>query len=89
MFLEHIMKILNVSSERNVDITVARDMIMNDDNISLKDIRPAYKFISDYYDEVTKCRSLKMDDKLKELVGAYEKNDTELFNKIREDIKNL
>lgn len=89
MFLEYIMKILNVSSDKAVDITVARDMIINDDNISLKDIRPAYKFISDYYDEITKCHRLKMDYKIKEFVGAYEKNDIELFNKIREDIKNL
>lgn len=87
--LNYIMKILNVSRDKNVDILVARDMIVNDENISLNDIRPASNFISDYYDEITKCRRLNRDDKIKEFVNAYDKKDDALFNKIRKEIKVL
>ena len=67
---ENIIKILDKSKSGNVDILVARDMIIAEEKANFDEMNQASDFISAYYDTITKCRRLGDNDTIKALVEA-------------------
>lgn len=86
MFYDYVMKILDVSRKRDVDVLVARDMIISEDKIAFDVISPSSNFISRYYDEVTKCRRLGKDELLRKFITAYTNSDKKEFDTLRNEI---
>lgn len=80
----NVIKILDLSREKEVDILVARDMLYGNGNDTA--ISEAYDFIDKNYVVVTKCRRLKDNDSIKKLVSLYGKDDV-AFKELCEKIK--
>ena len=79
---ENIIKILDKSKAENVDILVARDKVIAEENISYEEMKQASDFIGDYYDTITKCRRLGDNETIKSLVEADNKERKEIIKKV-------
>ena len=79
---ENIIKILDKSKAENVDILVARDKVIAEENISYEEMKQASDFIGDYYDTITKCRRLGDNETIKALVEADNKERKEIIKKV-------
>lgn len=76
MLYEVITKILDKSKEKRVDILVARDMLIAEDNVLEADvIRSAYKKLSNYYTPITTFRRENKPELIKELCNLIESDD--------------
>lgn len=76
MLYEVITKILDKSKEKGVDVLVARDMLIAEDNIlEAGVIRSAYKKLSDYYTPITTFRRENKPELIKELCTLIEADD--------------
>ena len=84
---EKIIKILDKSKAENVDILVARDKIIAEENISYEEMKKASDFIGDYYDTVTKCRRLGDNDTIKALVEADDKGRKEIVKEVADRVE--
>lgn len=69
----NVIKILDTSRDKKVDVLVARDMLFNGENDNA--IKEAYDFIDKYYVCVTKCRRIKDNDTIKKLTELHLKGD--------------
>ena len=87
MLFEDVKKILDVSREKDVDILVARDMIIaenNRDEETIKEMFSACNFIDAFYDFITSCRVNNEEEKIKIICELYEAGD---IIKVRKYIK--
>lgn len=83
---ENIIKILDKSKAENVDILVARDMIIAEEKADYDEMKLASDFIISYYDTITKCRRLNDNETIKTLVDTYEKGNVEAISVIVEEV---
>lgn len=79
--------ILDKSKEMDVDILVAKAMVLRDYPDSLEVINAAYNIIDKYYDEITAFRRDGTDDNIKELVELVESGDTDNLTKYLKENK--
>ena len=84
---ENIIKILDKSKAENVDILVARDKVIAEENISYEEMKQASDFIGDYYDTITKCRRLGDNETIKALVEADNKERKEIIKKVADRVE--
>ena len=84
---ENIIKILDKSKSKNVDILVARDMIIAEEGISYDEMKKASDFIGDYYDTITKCRRLGDNHTIKALVEADDKGRKEIVKEVENRVE--
>lgn len=84
---ENIIKILDKSKNSKVDILVARDMIIAEENIPYDEMKKASDFIGDYYDTITKCRRLGDNDTIKALVEADDKGIKEIVKEVENRVE--
>lgn len=69
---ELIKKILDTGKERNVDLSVAYEMLKNEGHASAE-LEDAKKVLDRYYKEITALRKNGHEDKAKELIEAEDK----------------
>ena len=84
---ENIIKILDKSKAENVDILVARDKVIAEENISYEEMKQASDFIVKYYDTVTKCRRLGDNDTIKALVKADDVGRKEIVKEVADRVE--
>ena len=84
---ENIIKILDKSKAENVDILVARDKVIAEENISYEEMKQASDFIVKYYDTVTKCRRLGDNDTIKALVKADDIGRKEIVKEVADRVE--
>ena len=84
---ENIIKILDKSKNSIVDILVARDMIIAEENANFDEMKQASDFIGKYYDTITKCRRLGDNDTIKALVEADDKGRTEIGEEVADGVE--
>ena len=84
---ENIIKILDKSKVKNVDILVARDMIIAEEKANFDEMKQASDFIGKYYDTITKCRRLGDNDTIKALVEADDKGRKEIIKEVENRVE--
>ena len=77
MLFENVSKILDVAKEKDVDILVARDMVINDNKENKEEIKKASEVIETYYKFVTACRVAGDEGSINKLCDLYEAGDKE------------
>lgn len=86
MLFENVKAILDTSKEKEVDVLVARDMLINENPEKKAEIKEASEFIGSCYDAVTKCRRMGDNATIKKLCELYQA-DEEAFKALLEEIK--
>lgn len=86
MLFKNVKAILDTSKEKEVDVLVARDMLVAENPEGKADIVKASDFIHDYYDAVTKCRRMGDDATIEKLCDLHQ-SDAEAFKALLEEIK--
>lgn len=84
---ENIIKILDKSKAEDVDILVARDMVIKEENIPYDEMKKASDFIGSYYDTITKCRRLGDNETIKALVEADDKGRKEIVKEVADRVE--
>ena len=89
MLFENVMAILNKCRDAELnDVLVAEDMLVAENEANAEAIREAGKFLAEYYEEITKCRRLDKEDKIKEICElADDKDALDVLLKEIEDIE--
>lgn len=82
---EKVTKILDVSKERDVDISVARDMLIHEDRENMAEYESAFDYIKTYYKYITSCRVAGDDESIIKFCKLYEDGDKESIKKILEE----
>lgn len=77
MLYNKIIKILDVSQENNVDISVAKDILIAENPLSIEDIMDTYKILDLYYKPITAFIREDRLDLIKEVCILVENNDTQ------------
>lgn len=86
MLFKNVKAILDTSKEKEVDVLVARDMLIAENPEDKPEIMKADDFIRDYYSAVTKCRRMGDDAKIEKLCDLHQ-TDAEAFKALLEEIK--
>lgn len=86
MLFENVKAILDISKEKEVDVLVARDMLINENQEKKAEIIEASEFIHAHYTAVTKCRRMGDDASIEKLCELYQA-DEEAFKDLIEEIK--
>ena len=86
MLNKNVKAILDTSKEKDVDLFVARDMLIAENPEDKVEIMKASDFIHAHYDAVTKCRRMGDDAKIEKLC-ELQQTDAEAFKALLEEIK--
>ena len=86
MLYKNVKAILDLSKEKEVDVLVARDMLIAENTEDKAEIVKASDFIHTHYNAVTKCRRMGDDAKIEKLCDLHQ-NDAEAFKALLEEIK--
>ena len=84
---ENIIKILDKSKSKNVDILVARDMIIAEEKANFDEMKKASDFIGIYYDTITKCRRLGDNATIKALVEADDAERKKIIKEVADRVE--
>ena len=87
MLFYNIIKILDKSKAENIDVLVARDKIVAEENISFEEMKVASDFINAYYNTITKCRRLDDNYTIKLLIDADEKRKKEIVKEVEDRVE--
>ena len=86
---ENIIKILDKSKNAKVDILVARDMVIAEENIPYKEMNKASDLIGRYYETIVKCYKTNDFDTIKKLAESNSRDEREAIAKeVAERIEN-
>lgn len=88
MLFKNVKAILDTSKEKEVDVLVARDMLIAENPEDKVEIMKASDFIHTYYPAVTKCRRMGDDGKIEKLCDLHQ-SDAEAFKALIEEIKEM
>ena len=83
---EFVLKILDKSAADEVDIGVALDKCIAEDNDSQADLEFAFNFIRMYYESITKCRRMRDNSTIYTMCWLYEDGFFEAFDELRNAI---
>lgn len=75
MLFLNVCKILDTAKEKDVDILVARDIVINDNKENKEDIKKASEVIETYYKFITACRVAGDERSINKLCDLYEAGD--------------
>ena len=81
---EFVKMILDVSKERDVDISVAKDMLIAENREIADKLESAYKFIRKFYKFVTSRRVAGDEESIAEFCKLYELGDVESLREMLE-----
>ncbi len=89
MLFENVMAILNKCRDEELnDVRVAEDMLVAENEANRDEIRKAGAFLDDCYEEITKCRRMGKEEKIKEICElADDKDALDALLKEIEDIE--
>ena len=89
MLFENVMAILNKCRDEELnDVLVAEDMLVAESGADVEAIRKAGRFLDDCYEEITKCRRIGKEEKIKEICElADSKDELEALLKEIEEIE--
>ena len=77
MLYEIISKILKISDEKGVDVTVAREMLKTDEPDKIAEINDAYKVLHKYYEEIAAFNRESKPEHIEELCSYVNTEDME------------
>lgn len=77
MLYEKVVAILNKGKEEDVDLSIAKEMLIAENKEDVDNIKTAYKVVEEYYTEITTFNRDGKLDLLKELCELVEDNNTE------------
>ena len=86
MLYENIKKILDCAKEKDVDILVAREILIAENKEAETELASACTVLLGYYKLITTCRRNEDEESIKKLCELYEKED---HTAIRELIKEI
>ena len=88
MLFKNVKAILDTSKEKEVDVLVARDMLIAENPEDKAEIMKASDFINAHYTAVTKCRRMGDDAKIEKLCELHQ-TDAEAFKALLEEINEI
>ena len=84
---ELVLKILDASRDKDVDVLVAYDMVANEIGYT-DELKNARNFIKKYYYTITKCRRAKDNESIKTLCDLVAEGTIEKIRDFEEEIEN-
>lgn len=82
MLYENIKKILDTAKEKDVDILVAREMLIAENKEAEADFASACTVILGYYKFITACRRKGDEETIKTLCELFEKGETKALTEL-------
>lgn len=85
MLFTNVCKILDVAKEKDVDILVARDILINENKEENTALTEAAKVIQTYYKFITACRVAEDERSIEKLCDLYEAGNKEAIKELIEE----
>lgn len=82
MLFLNVCKILDVAKEKDVDISVAKAMVIHEDKEKADEIKSAFAFIKNYYKYITSCRVAGDNESIEKLCELFTDGDFEAIGDI-------